>query len=153
MDNNQNNIQLALKFNDEYSGKTRIDHTTDLIHNPEKLCPQPELTTSLCANRDNQNEFFSKLCLEIDKQPYSVKATCTYDILHMPFIPLLALSTHMILFLGLKYPNIECEASTVEGRDGTWNMNMMTFKKPATISSFAVIDCCGRGKDTFFCGS
>jgi hypothetical protein len=92
MANAQENTKVALKFNNTYSGKKRIDHITNLIHNPETLCVTPhDLTSSLRAKRENENDFFSKLGLEVDEQPCRFTATCTYDMLYIPFIPITGL--------------------------------------------------------------
>jgi hypothetical protein len=92
MANAHDDTQVALKFNNKYSGTKRIDHIMNLIHNPETLCVTPhEPTSSLRANRENVNDFFGKLCLEVDKQPCRFTATCTYDIFHIPFIPITSL--------------------------------------------------------------
>jgi hypothetical protein len=97
VENSPDNVQTALRFHDTYSGKKRIDHTTNLIHYPEKLEILRELTESLVASREKQSEFFNSLSLAIERQPYSVFATCTYGVLHVGVVTRSSISTYIFL--------------------------------------------------------
>ena len=75
--NSAENIDLALKFNEQYAGSNRINHIKTLIHTPENI--DAERLSELVQSRDQQVEFFGKLHLRVEKEPYTIQArrTCS----------------------------------------------------------------------------
>lgn len=67
----------ALKFNDKLNGIKRINLTTDLVHHPELVCGQLN-QSELSKSRDNQTDFFNRLHLQVEDQPYTVTASRKY---------------------------------------------------------------------------
>jgi hypothetical protein len=70
MANSQKAIDCALKFNDEYTGSERVMQTTRLI----RLSENKSGMTDLAKSCQHQREFFNKLHLQVDYQPYTLEA-------------------------------------------------------------------------------
>ena len=77
MPNIPTNIDCALAFNDQYSGSQRVLHTTDLVHTRDE---RNELS-DLAQSGMNRTEFFDKLNLQVEQQPYTLTASGTLQII------------------------------------------------------------------------
>lgn len=73
--NTQDSIDLSLRFNDQYTGIKRINHTTNLLHTPNNIGDLRDLIQC----RDDQESFFDKLHLKVENKPYTLNATCKFD--------------------------------------------------------------------------
>jgi hypothetical protein len=140
MKNTPETIQCALKFNDCYTGLDRVNFTKTLLHSPEEMYQGNRLDDKdLVRSRESKREFFNRLNLEIEKQPFRAEASSKFVVHYYNE----AFSCSNFSFVSvLTSPNLKFRNALSDGNKGTWNTKQMKFEVPAVISSFAMVNCC-----------